>query len=343
MEKKRIALAGSRGGTGKTTLSVVLGTILRETYGKKVCFVDCDFYQHPISAQKQWEEDFIEKNKELAKEIFGAHGLDVSKRVAPPIINMQIGFEKEMMPEAIEKAYPECDVYIYDFKDSLDNEEALTYLTKMDCVILPTIADSVNIPSTFHWIEKMNAKLNKLKTNEKGGLEFSRLNSLFLLFNHFNDLTCDFSLKSWLEDEAKKANIVALENMVRYFSGVARDLSCMSKGNKDFFLSVYLQPSNPYMEETNIHQVAEEIFISAGIVDRKVVEPHVIQDATILHQTIVEDLKQQLDEIGMSGRHLSVPHLSAKYKEIWETYQRLCSMSADEIEKLFGRKPSDAV
>lgn len=73
------------------------------------------------------------------------------------------------------------------------------------------------------------------------------------------------------------------------------------------FFSVYLQPSNAYMEETNIHQAAEEIFINAGIVDRKVVKPHVIEDAILLHHTIVEDLKQQLDEIGMSSKHLSAP------------------------------------
>lgn len=340
MGKKRIALAGSRGGAGKTTLSVVLGTILRETYGKKVCFVDCDFYQHPISVQKQREEAFIERNGELAKEIFEAHGLDVSKRVAPPITNMQIEFEKEMMPEAIEEAYPEYDVYIYDFMGSQDNEESYAYLTKMDCIILPAIADSVNMLSTFHWIEGMNAKL---MTIDREAHEPPRLNMLFLLFNHFNDLTCDLSLKAWLEDEAKKANIVTLENTVQHFTGVARDLSCASKENKDFFFSVYLQPSNAYMEETNIHQVAEEIFINAGIVDRKVVKPHVIEDAILLHQTIVEDLKQQLDEIGMSSKHLSDPHLSAKYKEIWETYQRLCSMSVDEIENLFGRKPSESV
>lgn len=160
----------------KTTLSVVLGTILRETYGKKVCFVDCDFYQHPISVQKQREEAFIEKNAELAKEIFEAHGLDVSKRVAPPIINMQIEFEKEMMPEAIEEAYPEYDVYIYDFMGSQNDEESYAYLTKMDCIILPAIADSVNMLSTFHWIEGMNAKL---MTIEREGLETPRLNMLF--------------------------------------------------------------------------------------------------------------------------------------------------------------------
>lgn len=150
MGKKRIALAGSRGGTGKTTLSVVHGTILRETYRKKVCFVDCDSYQHPISVQKQREESFIEKDAELAKEIFKAHGLDVSKRVAPPIINMQIGFEREVMPKAVEEAYPEYYVYIYDFMGSQKNEEAFAYLTKMDCIIIPAIADSVNMLSTFH-------------------------------------------------------------------------------------------------------------------------------------------------------------------------------------------------
>lgn len=160
----------------------------------------------------------------------------------------------------------------------------------------------------------MNAKL---MTIEKDGLETPRLNILFFLFNLFNDLTCDLCLKAWLEDEAKKSNIVTLENTVQHFTGVARDLSCASKENMDFFFSVYLQPSNAYMEESNIHQVADEIFINTGIVDGKVVKPHVIEDAILLHQTIVEDLKQQLDEICMSSRHLSNPHLSAKYNDIW--------------------------
>lgn len=338
MSKIRIALAGLKGGIGKTTLSMVLGTILGETYKKKVCFVDCDYYQYPITAQKQRDEIFIDKNPELAKEIFDSRGLDIDKRIAPPIFKMQDGFDIAIMPEAVEEAYPDYDVYIYDFMGSQGYEAVYIYLTKMDYIILPTVIDSVNSRPTFYWMQGINFGLKIVRDSEQ---EAPRLKKSFLLFNQFNGENCDMTLKSWLEDEARKANVHTLQNTVLHFRGVSRDFSCVSNENKDFFVSVYLQPSKLYMEETNVHQVAEEIFLETGIIEDKKVVPHAIDDPILLHKTILEDLKQQLDELteltdNVSG---SMSELSEKHKAILKTYQNLCDMSVSEIKNLFGRKP----
>lgn len=338
MEKVRIALAGLKGGIGKTTLSMVLGTILGETYKKKVCFVDCDYYQYPITAQKQRDEIFIDRNPELAKEIFESRGLDLDKRVAPPIFKMKDGFDLTIMPEAVEEAYPDYDVYIYDFMGSQGYEEIYIYLTKMDYIILPTVIDSVNSRPTFYWMQGINFGL---KLVNQSGQETPRLKKSFLLFNQFNDENCDLALKAWLEDEAMKANVATLKNTVLHFRGVSRDFSCVSRENMDFFVSVYLQPSKLYLEETNVHQVAEEIFLETGIIEKKEVEPQVIEDPIVLHKTIIEDLKQQLDELTELTGNVTgaMSELSEKHKEILTTYQNLCSMSVDEIKKVFGRTP----
>lgn len=338
MSKIRIALAGLKGGIGKTTLSMVLGTILGETYKKKVCFVDCDYYQYPITAQKQRDDIFIDRHPELAKEIFESRGIEVDKRIAPPIYKMKDGFDLTVMPEAVEEAYPDYDVYIYDFMGSQGYEAVYIYLTKMDYIILPTVIDSVNSRPTFYWMQGINFGL---KLVNQSGEETPRLKTSFLLFNQFNDENCDLALKAWLEDEAMKANISILQNTVLYFRGVSRDFSCVSRENMDFFVSVYLQPSNLYMEETNVHQVAEEIFLETGIIEDKKVAPQVIKDPIILHKTIIEDLKQQLDELTELTGNVTgaMSDLSEKHKEILTTYQTLCSMSVDEIKRVFGRTP----
>lgn len=338
MEKVRIALAGLKGGIGKTTLSMVLGTILGETYKKKVCFVDCDYYQYPITAQKQRDDIFIDRHPDLAKEIFESRGIEVDKRIAPPIYKMKDGFDLTVMPEAVEEAYPDYDVYIYDFMGSQGYEAVYIYLTKMDYIILPTVIDSVNSRPTFYWMQGINFGL---KLVNQSGEETPRLKKSFLLFNQFNDENCDLTLKAWLEDEALKANISILQNTVLYFRGVSRDFSCVSRENMDFFVSVYLQPSKLYLEETNAHQVAEEIFLETGIIEKKEVEPHVIEDPIVLHKTIIEDLKQQLDELTELTGNVTgaMSDLSEKHKEILTTYQNLCSMSVDEIKKVFGRTP----
>lgn len=338
MEKVRIALAGLKGGIGKTTLSMVLGTILGETYKKKVCFVDCDYYQYPITAQKQRDEIFIDRNPELAKEIFESRGLDLDKRVAPPIFKMKDGFDLTVMPEAVEEAYPDYDVYIYDFMGSQGYEEIYIYLTKMDYIILPTVIDSVNSRPTFYWMQGINFGL---KLVNESGQETPRLKKSFLLFNQFNDENCDLALKAWLEDEAAKANVATLQNTVLHFRGASRDFSCVSRENMDFFVSVYLQPSKLYLEETNVHQVAEEIFLETGIIEDKKVAPQVIKDPIILHKTIIEDLKQQLDELTELTGNVTgaMSDLSEKHKEILATYQNLCSMSVEEIKRVFCRTP----
>lgn len=338
MEKARIALAGLKGGIGKTTLSMVLGTILGETYKKKVCFVDCDYYQYPITAQKQRDDIFIDRYPELAKEIFESRGIEVDKRITPPIYKMKDGFDLTVMPEAVEEAYPDYDVYIYDFMGSQGYEEIYIYLTKMDYIILPTVIDSVNSRPTFYWMQGINFGL---KLVNQSGQETPRLKKSFLLFNQFNNENCDLALKAWLEDEAAKANVATLQNTVLHFRGVSRDFSCVSRENMNFFVSVYLQPSKLYLEETNVHQVAEEIFLETGIIEKKVVAPEVIEDPIILHKTIIEDLKQQLDELTELTGNVTgaMSELSEKHKEILTTYQNLCSMSVDEIKKVFGRTP----
>ena len=338
MEKVRIALAGLKGGIGKTTLSMVLGTILGETYKKKVCFVDCDYYQYPITAQKQRDDIFIDRYPELAKEIFESRGIEVDKRITPPIYKMKDGFDLTVMPEAVEEAYPDYDVYIYDFMGSQGYEEIYIYLTKMDYIILPTVIDSVNSRPTFYWMQGINFGL---KLVNQSGQETPRLKKSFLLFNQFNDENCDLALKAWLEDEAMKANVATLQNTVLHFRGVSRDFSCVSRENMNFFVSVYLQPSKLYLEETNVHQVAEEIFLETGIIEKKEVAPEVIEDPIILHKTIIEDLKQQLDELTELTGNVTgaMSELSEKHMEILTTYQNLCSMSVDEIKKVFGRTP----
>lgn len=338
MNKIRIALAGLKGGIGKTTLSMVFGSILRETYKKKVCFVDCDYYQFPITAQKQRDDIFIDRHPELAKEIFESRGMEVDKKIAPPIYKMKDGFDVTVMPEEVEKAYPDYDVYIYDFMGSQGYEAVYIYLTKMDYIILPTVIDSVNSRPTFYWMQGINFGL---KLVNQSGQEIPRLKKSFLLFNQFNDENCDLTLKAWLEDEALKANISILQNTVLYFRGVSRDFSCVSKENMDFFVSVYLQPSKLYLEETNVHQAAEEIFLETGIIEENKVAPQVIKDPIVLHQTIIEDLKQQLDELTELTGNVTgaMSDLSEKHKEILTTYQNLCSMSVDEIKRVFGRTP----
>ena len=338
MEKVRIALAGLKGGIGKTTLSMVLGTILGETYKKKVCFVDCDYYQFPITAQKQRDDIFINRHPELAKEIFESRGMEVTKKIAPPIYKMKDGFDVTVMPEMVEETYPDYDVYIYDFMGSQGYSAVYIYLTKMDYIILPTVIDSVNSRPTFYWMQGINFGL---KLVNESGQETPRLKKSFLLFNQFNDENCDLALKAWLEDEAAKANVATLQNTVLHFRGASRDFSCVSRENMDFFVSVYLQPSKLYLEETNVHQVAEEIFLETGIIEDKKVAPQVIKDPIILHKTIIEDLKQQLDELTELTGNVTgaMSDLSEKHKEILATYQNLCSMSVEEIKRVFGRTP----
>lgn len=82
--------------------------------------------------------------------------------------------------------------------------------------------------------------------------------------------------------------------------------------------------------------MAEEIFLETGIIEEKKVEPQVIKDPFVLHQTIIEDLKQQLDELTELTGNVTgaMSDLSEKHKEILTTYQNLCSMSVDDIKRV---------
>lgn len=336
MQKLRIALAGLKGGIGKTTLSMVLGSILQRTYGKKVCYVDGDYFQYPLTAQKQREKIFFERNTTLTELLFESQGIDLEHREVPTVFKMSDGFEVKISPEEIERQYPDFDIYIYDFMGSQGYEDTYKYLTRMDYIILPTVIDSVNARPTFYWMSGITFGLNLMK---KEGKE-TRTKDIFLLFNSFNDEDCDFSLKSWLEDQARKFQIKTLQNTVKHFPGVARDITSVTEDNPEFFTSLELQPSDTYCDQTNILQVVEEFLIMANIITEKKVTPQVIDDATVLHRNIIEDLKQQLSELNdltvQANGTLST--LSEKHQAILDTYNNLCSMTLDEIHELFGRK-----
>lgn len=337
MENKiRIALAGLKGGIGKTTLSMVLGSILKESYGKKVCYVDSDYFQYPITAQNQREQMFFERHNDLVRQVFEERGVDFDTRIMPPIFKMNEGFERSTSPEVVEKEHPDCDVFIYDFMGSQGFEDTYMYLTKMDYIILPTVIDTVNAQPTYYWMKGVNFG-KKLVVKNNGEI---RTKKIYLLFNGFNDENCDFELKSWLEDQARSFGIVTLQNPIKHFSGVARDVTSITEENKDFFVSLYLQPSQSYCEMTNVLQAIEEFLFDAGIIAKKDNAPRIIEDPLEFHKVVLEDLKSQLDELGeLADRtNNSISELSEKHREILETYQRLCSMSIDDIKAMWGRK-----
>ncbi|MDO5035944.1 MAG: ParA family protein [Porphyromonas sp.] len=345
MEKIRIALAGLKGGIGKTTLSMVLGSILQETYKKRVCYVDCDYFQYPITAQRQREQIFFERYPELAEELFSQRNVVFADRLRPTIHKMNEGFERDTFPEVVESEYPDFDVYIYDFMGSQGYEDTYRYLTKMDFIILPTVIDTVTSKPTYYWMNGVAfAKEMATKLNEE-----VRNKGIYLLFNNFNDEACDFELKAWLEDQASKFGVKVLQNMVRRYSGVARDISCVTEDDLDFFISLSLQPSANYSEMTHILQVADEFFLDAGIIrpGEEQSAPRVIDDPFALHSNIVEDLKEQLKELEELTDRVNggMSELSTKHQDLLKLYQKMCSLTVEEIKEYFGRKvynPADS-
>lgn len=335
MSKIRIAFAGLKGGIGKTTLSMVFGTILQETFKKKVCFIDGDYFQYPISAQNQRELMFIDRKPELVEEVFRQRGISQENLLEPSIFKMQSEYSLDVF-EKVEKAYPDAEIYIYDMMGSQGYDDVFLFLTQMDYIILPAQLVSLDAKPTFFWMQGIGLgdRLVKAANVEK------RLKDVFLLINQFPEDNPDLTLKAWFEDVARKESVRVLRNHVFKFHGAGRDLSSISEDNKDFFLSVRLQPSKAYMENSKIMTVVEEILYTIGVIDEAPKLPKIISDPFELYQAVVDDISSQIETLssGLVNVSSDLNALPEKLKELVELQKSLVVMTPEEIKSMFKRQ-----
>ena len=142
-----MAFSTQKGGAGKTTLTVLAASWLHYVKGHDVAVIDCDYPQHSIVEMRERDlktalED--EHYKRLAYEQFKRLG-----KKAYPVVESST---KEALADA-EYLLPQgdFDYVFFDLPGTINDENLIHALARMDYIIAPISADRVVMESTLNY------------------------------------------------------------------------------------------------------------------------------------------------------------------------------------------------
>lgn len=168
---KFVAFSTQKGGAGKTTLTVLAASWLHYVKGHDVAVIDCDYPQHSIVEMRERDlktalED--EHYKRLAYEQFKRLG-----KKAYPVVESST---KEALADA-EYLLPQgdFDYVFFDLPGTINDENLIHALARMDYIIAPISADRVVMESTLNYAVVVR---DHIARSEK-----SQIKGLYLLWN----------------------------------------------------------------------------------------------------------------------------------------------------------------
>ncbi|TFH94049.1 nucleotide-binding protein [Porphyromonas levii] len=334
MDKKRIAVSGIKGGTGKSTIAMVLGVILRESYDKKVCLVDCDEYQSTLTNQMKAEESFFSNNPDIAEKICAARNREVKYSSILPVEKLDKITEENILE--IEKKHDDCDVFIFDTKGSEGDLPFFRSLTLMDYIVLPIILDKINSQSAFTWIKGFNyvLGLEKAEVRNKG---------ICLLSNKivWGDIE-QAALSGWWQEIARAEGVFYLETGLKMNTFVGKSIDKIKGENDSFFESISIVPDDVVLRMSNAGEVVKNIITFVDSKEEKrirkvpssvrVKAPNVGQPSNILD--LIDERIEILNRLSEQVKTNSL--VASKYHSIHDC---LMQFSVSQLEYLMRDMP----
>jgi cellulose biosynthesis protein BcsQ len=155
MEKKKeilkVSIYTQKGGVGKSTMTILLASVLHYRLGYNILVMDCDFPQHSLMSMRErdkrtvMESDF---HKKLAVKQFHT----INKK-AYPIIRCKAD-------NALEKAFDYCenssvppDIIFFDLPGTANTQGVIGALKGMNYIFSPITADRLVVESTLAFSE----------------------------------------------------------------------------------------------------------------------------------------------------------------------------------------------
>lgn len=138
---KLVTVATQKGGSGKTTLCLLLANALHFQDGVKVCMIDADFQQSVVRLR-----DF--EASEAGEEAY-------------PVVTYEQGEDYERLLNSLE----EYDVVIVDTPGRMDGFDVQMIVAVSDYVLVPLVAKVLDMESTAAFFESLNHMKANLGAN----------------------------------------------------------------------------------------------------------------------------------------------------------------------------------
>lgn len=183
---KIISVAGQKGGCGKSSITVLLASMLAYKFGKKVLVIDADSTQHTL--QNCREDDisavydgrdaknagFSLSNKTKA-DIYEAYLANRGESLEPYEI-MEVPMEPNAIGEQLARK-KDYDFVIVDMPGSVENEWYFSIVSKFDVVFVPFTVDTFVFNSNFPYAQVLQNVVMKAKG--------SNLNKIYWFWNRY--------------------------------------------------------------------------------------------------------------------------------------------------------------
>lgn len=240
---KFVAFSTQKGGAGKTTLTVLVASYLHYVKGFNVAVIDCDYPQHSIVEMRDRDlklalED--EHFKRLAYEQFSRLG-----KKAYPVIESNT---KEALADA-EYLLPQgdFDYVFFDLPGTINNEDLIHTLARMDYILSPISADRVVVESTLNYAVVVKDHIMKSPK--------SQLRSLYLLWNMVDGRE-KTDLYEVYETVMKELNLPVLKTFLPDTKRFRRE---QSTNRRTVFRSTLFPADRTLVRGSNLDKLVDEL------------------------------------------------------------------------------------
>jgi chromosome partitioning protein len=149
---KIISFTNQKGGSGSSTLALVLAAPLATEYRLKIAILDCDYQQSIIKTRKQIDAPSLELLQQT--DTAATYPYDVFPLVLDKVFDF------------IDDPANEYDLIILDLPNRLDSNDVFNALTACDVVIVPLVSSFLDLATTADFMNIL--KVIKTVADERG-------------------------------------------------------------------------------------------------------------------------------------------------------------------------------
>ncbi|MGE8512944.1 MAG: ParA family protein [Chryseobacterium culicis] len=144
---KKVCIYTQKGGVGKSTITILLASLLHYKLGYNVLVLDCDFPQHSLAKMRERDKISIMQN-DFYKKAAMRQFQTINKK-AYPIIKCKAENALETVFQRIRQPADAPDIILFDLPGTANTKGVLTTLKAVDFIFAPLIADRLVVESTL--------------------------------------------------------------------------------------------------------------------------------------------------------------------------------------------------
>lgn len=167
-----VAFATQKGGSGKSSLTVLVASYLHYTKGVPLAVIDCDFPQHSLYEMRERDSRQVMNNEFLKKLAYKQ--MQRPGRAAYPVQKCRVERAPDVAEELVGSGSG-YDLLFYDLPGTVNSSGILRTIAQMDYIFAPVSADQTVLESTLAFLDVL-----KRMMLGKGN---SRLKGLYLFWN----------------------------------------------------------------------------------------------------------------------------------------------------------------